>query len=345
MNQDLPDPDPAAALARSSPPSAPDSAQAGPFVCDAAEWGVLDVAGADAATFLQGQLTNDVARLAPLDGQWTSYNSPKGRMLANGFLWRGPMDDSYHFALSADVAEPVRKRLSMFVLRSKVSLRDATAALVRIGVTGEGAAKATLAAVGAMPAAGRVADHDGTTVIHLPDGRFLILAPLARATALRARLLDHASTGDAQAWRRAGIRSGVALVTLATQDAFVPQTANWEVIGGVRFDKGCYTGQEIVARTQHLGRLKERLGRFRVDAEAPAAGARLFSPAFGDQACGTIVNAAILPGGGCEILAVAQTAALEVDDLHLDALAGPRLTSLPLPYAIPQPAPPRGRIA
>jgi folate-binding protein YgfZ len=126
----------------------------------------------------------------------------------------------------------------------------------------------------------------------------------------------------------------VPIVTAATQDAFVPQAANWDVLGGVSFRKGCYTGQEIIARMQYLGRLKERL--YLLHGEKPsAAGARLYSAAFGDQPAGTVVDSAGAPDGGHDMLAVVQVEAIEAGDVRLDAPDGARLEPLPLPYVVP----------
>jgi hypothetical protein len=141
------------------------------------------------------------------------------------------------------------------------------------------------------------------------------------------------------------IRAGVPVITASTSDLFVPQAANWDALGGVSFQKGCYAGQEIVARTQYLGRLKERLALAHLDGAPPVPGARLYSAAFGEQACGTIVNAAAAPDGGSDMLAVLQLAAAESGDVHLAAPGGASLRLSPLPYEVPAPAAPRGRIA
>jgi hypothetical protein len=134
------------------------------------------------------------------------------------------------------------------------------------------------------------------------------------------------------------------VITAATQDAFVAQTANWDVLEGVDFQKGCYTGQEIIARTQYLGRLKERAFLFHIDRSGVQTGERIFSEAFAGQPCGTVVNAAAAPGGGTDLLAVVQVAAAERGDARLGAPDGPALAPLPLPYAIPAAREPRKRI-
>jgi folate-binding protein YgfZ len=314
-------------------------APAAPFWTPLPDIGVLGFDGPDAAAFLQGQLSNDVAALAVGQAQWTSYNSPKGRMLGSLLLWRAGAD-TLRAWLAADLAETLRKRLAMFVLRAKVVVTDRTPLGPRYGVAGPGARAAVHAALGDAPAAGQAVEHDGVTIVAAADGRLLLQAPQADSAALAARLAAHATAGVPAQWQLLGIRAGVPLITAATADLFVPQTANWDLVGGVNFKKGCYPGQEIVARMQYLGRLKERLARFRLDGPPPAPATRLFSDAFGTQPCGTVVNAVSTPDGGAELLAVVQWDALESGPLHTGTLDGPALAREPLPYALPMPEAP-----
>jgi tRNA-modifying protein YgfZ len=304
----------------------------GPVTCDVTDLSLLAFEGPDAATFLQGQLSNDVVALLPGAVQWTSYNSPKGRMLATLLLWRDG-SDAFHALVAADLAEAVRKRLSMFVLRAKVRIADLTPDRVLVGVGGRGAAEAVHAALGACPAPGRVTGTESLVTIGFPDGRIVVVAA-AGAPALQA-LRAHASTASPETWRWLGVRAGVAQIGAATQDLFVPQTANWDLVDGVNFHKGCYTGQEIIARTQYLGRLKERMRLFHLDGAPPAPATKIYGSAFADQACGMVVNAAAAPSGGSDLLAVVQSSALEAPPLRLAAPDGPALEVQPLPYAIP----------
>jgi len=314
-------------------------------VCDLTELRLLAIAGADAAAFLHGQLSADVNGLAPDACRYASFNSPKGRMLANFVLWRDAAADAgFRMLLPADIAEPVRKRLAMYVLRSKVALTDISAEGRCLGVGGPAGAHALRAALGAAPAVFEARAVGEMTLLGLPGPRFLVVAPAAAAEATRARLVLHATAAPFEVWQWLTIRAGVPVVTLATQDAFVAQTANWDILGGIDFQKGCYTGQEIIARTRYLGRLKERAFLFHADAAGAQPGARIFSTAFGEQPCGTVVNAAPAPGGGCDLIAVLQLAAAQRGDARLGVPDGPALAPLPLPYAIPAPAEPRGRI-
>jgi folate-binding protein YgfZ len=321
------------------------AAASGAVVADASDLGLIEFEGPDTATFLQGQLSNDVTALAPGQGQWTTYNSPKGRMLATLFLMREPSGDRYGALLASDVVQTTAKRLAMFVLRSKVTIRNAVEPYHVLGVGGPDAARAIESAFGEVPPAGHVAIRDATRVVHWPDGRFVVIAPEAGATAIFDALSRHATPAGAPVWAWLRVRAGVPMITAATQDQFVAQTANWDALGGVDFRKGCYTGQEIVARMQYLGRLKERLFAFRAGIEPPAPGARLFSATFGDQASGTVVNSAPDPDGGSRFLAVAQIQAVEAGPMAVAAPDGPPAQRELLPYDVPAPTAPRGRVA
>jgi folate-binding protein YgfZ len=313
-------------------------------VCDLAPLCVLRVAGPDATAFLQGQLTNDVARLDSGTSQLTAWCSPKGRMLAN-FLLRRVDDSAFELIFSETLREPVRKRLQMFVLRSKVTIEDATGAAVRLGVGGLAAATVLGDALSAVPAPHRwSAAAAGTAMAALPGGRFMASVAPQHAEALWRQLAALARPAGYPAWEWLTIRAGVPVITAATSDQFVPQTANLDALDGVNFQKGCYTGQEIVARTQYLGRLKERLTLAHVDGASPAPADRVYSAVFGEQACGTIVNVAAAPGGGHDLLAVVQIAARDSGEVRLAAPDGRRLALLPLPYQLPEAARPRARI-
>ena len=307
--------------------------------------GSLRFEGPDAATFLQAQLSSDVRALTAGTLQRSSYVSPKGRVLASLLLWRTARADAGIGSLvSADLAAATARRLAMFVLRAKVKVVDPGAYRARLGVAGAGAAAAVTAVLGRAPARGEALDVDDAALLGLSDGRIVIDVEAARADALRASLAPHTRPGDEQAWQLAQVRSGVPLVSAATADAFVPQALNLDALDAVSFQKGCYPGQEIVARTQYLGRLKERLYAFRLHGPAPAPGTRLFADAFGDQPCGTVVNAAPVGATGVELLAVAQRAA-DAEALHVGAPDGPLLERIALPYPVPEPAQPRGRPA
>ena len=306
--------------------------------------GSIGFEGPDAADFLQGQLSNDVKALAPGGGQWTTYNSPKGRMLATLFLTRDPSGDRYEALLASDVVASTSKRLAMFVLRSKVTIHEPAEPRHLLGVGGPSAQRAIESAFGAVPPAGHAAMHDGARVVHWPDGRFVVVVSEAAAGRVFDALARSARPAGLPVWAWLGVRAGVPMITAATQDQFVAQAANWDVLGGLNFRKGCFTGQEIIARTQHLGRLKERLFGFRTAVEPPLPGQRLYGAAFGDQASGTVVNSAPDPDGGSRFLAVAQIEAANAGAMTIGAPGGPHAHRDALPYDVPAPLAPRGRI-
>lgn len=249
--------------------------------------------------------------------------------------------------LARDLVEAVAKRLRMYVLRSKVIIADVTVEIQRVGIGGPRAETVVRAAFEDLPEPFEVREVRSpisVTLVGLTGNRFVALAS-AGDDDLLARLSTLATRGDFDAWRWLTIRSGTPVITAATQDALVAQAANLDVLGGIDFQKGCYTGQEIIARTQYLGRLKERTYLLHAEGTEVAAGERIYSPVFGGQPCGTVINAAPAPGGGTDLLAVLQISAAEHGEIHVAATDGPRLALLPLPYAFPAPSAPRGRIA
>jgi folate-binding protein YgfZ len=292
--------------------------------------GVLQFGGEDAAAFLQGQLSCDVAQVGPRSSSYGAYCTPKGRMLANFLLWRG--EAGFCMALSRDLVQVVQARISKFVLRSKVTLSDASEAILLAGAAGAQAERALGELFPDLPTGvGEARSVPGIgAAVRLRDERLFLALP---ATALR-KLEGSITIADARVWRWLDIRAGLPLVTAATHDQFIPQMANLELIGGVSFEKGCYTGQEVVARAQHRGSVKRRM--FLANAPAPAqAGDALHSDDLGEQASGMVLNAEASPEGGYDLLAVVQAASRERSTVHLRAPDGPGLRFLSLPYAVP----------
>jgi folate-binding protein YgfZ len=253
-------------------------------------------------------------------------------MLANFLLWRE--EAGFHMALSRDLAPSIQKHISKFVLRAKVKVSDASDTIVLVGAAGPKAGQALREVFPDLPKEPNQASRrpDTGTVIKIEDGRYLLALTPSSAVALRQRLANVLVPVGAHAWRWLDIRNGVPLVTAGTQDQLVPQMANFELLGGVSFSKGCYTGQEVVARMQHLGKLRRRMFLANVAAEAKA-GDSLYSEDLGDQASGIVVNAEASPDGGYDLLAAVQTASREGSTVHLKSLGGPVLRFLPLPYA------------
>ena len=299
--------------------------------CKILQCGVLRFEGPDAQAFLQGQLTNNLDALSATRSQFSGYCTPKGRLLASFLLWQN--SGAYYMMLPRPLCEPLRKRLSMYILRSKVKAADVSDELTLFGV--EGSVPAGIAA--ALPATQHdVAHQDGATLIHLPVARYLLAVAPAKAVRVDASLAAQAPVSPSTLWDTLDIEAGIPGVWPATQEQFVPQTVNFDLIGAVSFDKGCYPGQEIVARTHYLGKLKQRMVRARIaTGESPAPGDKLFSAPFGPQASGMIVSAsAAAQAGEHDVLAVVQTSALENEAVHWQSPAGPVLRMTPLPYSI-----------
>jgi hypothetical protein len=290
--------------------------------------GMLSCTGDDARTFLQAQLTNGIEDIAPDEARRAGWCSAKGRLLA--LVLVVPQQGGLLLQVSRDIAPAIARRLSMFVFRAKAKVADVSDAWTQYGLWGE-AAETRLAQLGLAVPQGelQVTRSEGIAVVRVGAQRFLVLAPAAQ----RGRFSSLALEQGEASWVLQEIRSGLPQVVQATQEEFVPQMVNLERLGALDFKKGCYPGQEVVARTQYRGVLKRRMARARVPAPA-AAGDDLYVDEFAGQASGKVVAAAAVPGGGSELLAVVQISALDSGQpIRLRAPDGPHLELLPLPYA------------
>lgn len=266
---------------------------------------LLEARGEDSKAFLHSQLTSDINHLAEGHAQHAGWCTAKGRMQASFLVSRSP--DGYRLLLANDLLEATQKRLQMFVLRAKVKVATPAEETVLLGLAGPQAGEALADAGLPCPEAPlTTAQTDRVTVLRLEAQRFIVAAPLEAQAALWQKLSAKARPAGIPAWRWLDIQSAFPLVTLATKEEFVPQMADFEKIGGISFQKGCYPGQEIVARTQYLGKVKRHL--YRVGSTQPLkAGDHLYSPDNLEQACGMVMTAAPSPKGGYEALAVVQS--------------------------------------
>ncbi len=293
-----------------------------------ADQGLIRASGEDAANFLHNLLTNDISHLAPGTARHAGLCTAKGRMIASFLIWRE--GDDFLLQLSADILPGILKKLSMYVLRSKVKLADISAERALIGVIGPGID----ALVGAQPPMTCTA-FEGGMAIRLDADRCLLAVPAAAAVSITAKFAAQASAADLGAWRLGEIEHGIPRIVAATQEAFVPQMVNYETdtVGGVSFKKGCYPGQEVVARTHYLGKVKRRMFRVRLAAEFPP-GTDVFTPEAGEQHCGAVVLTAPVPTGGFESLLVVQSSGAQADAVHVGKPDGPKAQLLPLPYPV-----------
>ncbi|OFC60499.1 folate-binding protein [Acidithiobacillus caldus] len=301
------------------------------------ELGILHCHGADAEKFLQGQFSNDLTSLPSPGGQWSSYSTAKGRMIANFYLLRD--EDGFWLLLSRDLTETVAQRLRKFRLMAKVDIEDAGTTHALLALWGVGAAE-VLGNPGGEDALARphtVSVRNSARVVRLPwpEPSFLILASgddvASWGEQLRARGAHEATGAD---WRLGSIRAGIAFINAATTEQVIPQELNLEVLGGISFTKGCYPGQEIVARSHYLGRLKNQCYRLR--AHAPLApGRAIFSAAMGEQSIGLVIQAAAVGDGSFEALAVVRAEDAEHSTLGLEAHGQVPLEKLELPYSLP----------
>ncbi|HXU94466.1 MAG TPA: folate-binding protein YgfZ [Gallionella sp.] len=316
-------------------PSELSAAQNNTVLCDLSQFGVLRVSGEDAQSFLQNMLSNDIREVNASHAQLSSLNDPKGRMLATMLIW---LDGSDHLLqLPRAMCEPIRKKLSMYVLRAKVKISDVSDESIVMGLSGPAATEMLSKLFGELPQLPYGVTSTGEAcVIRLGDTRFQITTAARYAPTIWHTLAQHAQPAGSACWDWLTIRAGIPFILPATQEQFVPQMTNFEVIGGVNFKKGCYPGQEIVARMQYLGKPKRRMYLAHIDGDAaPQPGDTLFSADLEGQSSGMVVNAAPAPGGGHDVLAVVQIASHDAHPVHLGSPAGPRLQFQPPPYPLP----------
>ena len=296
------------------------------------ELGVIAATGDDAARFLHGQLSSDIEHLGADRLALAGYCTPKGRLLATFRLWRD--GSTIRLLLPRELLPGVLKRLSMFVLRAKARLSEESNAWTAHTVFGSGATAMLQQHFGVVPATAGESMQFGPWRLARLHGsarvadRFLLIGPANEAlpAALRG-----AQAVDVGAFWWSEIDAGVPTIFAATQERFVPQMINFEVIGGVNFTKGCYPGQEVVARSQYRGKLRRRMFAAHGD-RAAAAGADVFAAREGEPV-GTVVMCATAPQSGFDLLLECTQEQAE-GRLCLQGPGGPALELRALPYAI-----------
>ena len=300
------------------------------FFCPLSHEGVLAVRGADAAKFLQGQLTCNLNYLSDTQASLGARCTQKGRMQSSfRILLQG---DGVVLAMATELLEPQLADLKKYAVFSKSKLTDESAAWVRFGLMN---AEPALTSLGLeLPAeTDSVVRSDTLIAIRVSPDRAELWVPAEQGDAVRNQLAATLEQTDLNEWLLGQIRAGIGQVMPQTRELFIPQMLNLQAVGGVSFKKGCYTGQEIVARMQYLGKLKRRLYRLSLNApEMPEPGTPLFSPSH-TSAIGEVVIAA-KTDQTVELLAVLQAEAADSGDVHVGTPEGPRLHLLDLPYTL-----------
>jgi len=306
------------------------------ILCDLSSESWLCAAGQDAESFLQGQLTNDIAALDTRHSQLQGLCNPKGRLICvlrvvrhrQGFLLQLP----------AKLSAEVLNRLKKYVLRAKVNLEIADH-LIGIGIAGPDSVDLLTRGIGPVPEApGGYREIGELGVYRLPGRvpRFQVAGPVSDVCRLWETLSGSLNPVGPVPWALLDIQAGIPQIYPETSELFVPQMINLDLIDGVSFKKGCYPGQEIVARMHYLGKLKQRMIRAQVETDTvPQPGDRIFSAEHGEQSAGTVLNAQPLGSNRYDLLVVVQLSGYRNGKLFFDNPNGPALSTSSLPYDIP----------
>jgi len=301
---------------------------------DLSQYSTVVIAGADAAGFMQGQFTNDIELVDEDKSQLGAFCNNKGRMIANFRLFKN--QNNYFINLKADLVELSISHLQNYILRSQVAVQDVSEQLVQLGISGPKAATILAAFIDNIKdEIDSVSSNDNYIAIRTAGEilRYEVFCDIEHAKKLWSALSQKIKAGNSSSWDFLNIKAGIPYIDKNTSESFVPQMANMDLINGVSFTKGCYTGQEIVARMHYLGKLKKRCFRVHIASEEKvASGSKLFAEnARAGQNTGEIIMAEQNPESGFDALAVLQIADME-SKLFLNNADGPAVTVKQLPY-------------
>ncbi len=304
-------------------------------ICDLSHFSLLVFAGDDAATFMQGQFTNDVEKVNEETSQLSAFCNNKGRMIANFRLFQ--YQQNYFLSLKNSLVEPGIAHLQNYILRAHVAIQDVSEQLIHLGISGDNAMELLSPFVKNINSEIDSISHNENYIIIRVAGlkpRYEIFCSFEHAKTLWEKITEQAEAINSSAWDYLNIQTGIPYIDANTSEEFVPQMANMELINGVSFTKGCFTGQEIVARMHYLGKLKKRCYKVHIDTEdKPLSGDKLFAEnAKSGQNTGTIIQAEKNPESGYDALAVIQIADTE-SNLFLNNADGPVVTVKELPYS------------
>ena len=306
----------------------------GNIITSLSHLGLLEVSGEDAVTFLQGQVTNDVKKLDGSISQYAGYCSPKGRLLAL-FLAYAHLDH-LHLQMPLSILEPIMKRLKMFVMRSKVVITDKSADILCFGIAGPHAESALTSLFNKAPQSPQeLITLDDATLLRLAGDmpRYQVFTHTVNAERIWNALSTNCTKVGKSVWDYLEIQAGIPEVVPATQEAFVPQMVNLDALDGINFKKGCYTGQEIVARTHYLGKVKRRTQLAHINTEEMPLAGDMIQLAGHEEAIGQIVRAAPSPKGGVDALIEIRLENLESTN-EFPVWKGKKLEFKALPYSL-----------
>lgn len=298
------------------------SSLSGEFYLSDLSWlGLIEVKGDDKNTFLQGQLTNDINQISDSISQLSGLCTPKGRLRALFTIFNH--HENLYLQLPQALAETNLKRLKMFVMMSKVELTDVSNDIARIAIYGKSAEKILSEYGFNIPEKyNDVTQFGARTLIRLAGktARFECIASFEDMKQLWQKLSPQAQLIDTSHWRLLDIQAGIPTVFSQTNESFIPQMLNLQALNGINFKKGCYTGQEIVARMQYLGKLKRRMYIAHCDTTENAEPGQLLYSASSTsgQGVGHIVDTQVALDGGIDLTAVITIKAIEDNDIFLD---------------------------
>lgn len=312
----------------------------GHVLCDLSHYGLIRIFGEEATDFLQNQFCNDVRNVSNAQSQLNAYCNPKGRVLAFFRLFQ--IEDQYYLRLPQALLGDTQNRLQMFVMMSKVTLENASDELLGIGYSGPDADQKLVTIINSVPTeVDTVTQTNDVTVVRISNTppRFELYGEVDTIKTIWGKLATEAKPVGSGSWDLLDIKDAIPEVVPETKEAFVPQMINLEGINALSFKKGCYPGQEIVARMHYLGKLKRHMFLAHVDEDTkPAPGDSLFAEGSESaQGAGKIVRAESNPNGGTDLLAVIELASKEKGSLHLESAQGPVLILQPLPYKVGEP--------
>ena len=311
-------------------------------VCELTPWGLIHVTGEEAESFLHSQFTNDLKQVTTRSSQLSSYCNPKGRILSIFRIFK--RDNGYFLILPKEVLEVTLRKLVMFKLRTKADLLDKSGQLVLFGIAGPKTETVLESLNIAVPQKENdcLQEENGTSIIRLPSEstRVLFVTTVELAASLWKQLSEELPVMTSRLWDLHDILSGIPQVTADTSEAFTPQMTNLELIDGVSFTKGCYPGQEVVARTHYLGKPNRRMYRAAITTDhAPRPGTNIFSLEESNQAVGKVVISQMASANSACALIVLRTEKQDDPNLHIESTTGPSVSIQTLPYSLePRPA-------